>query len=349
MHVLVTGARGFLGRYVVAALIKSGHQVRGVSRQVVPDDLPGEASSTDQGFPNLSWVQADLTAAGEALAPILQDIDAVVHLAAAMSGDFETQRVNTVVATENLLAAMQLKGIARLVAVSSFSVYDYQAVAVGTVLDETSPLESRSGQCSTYTQMKLLQEDAVRVFEAAGGQITLVRPGMIYDREHLFNAFLGTRLPGNLWVRIGRSAQLPMAYAGHCAEVIIQSLNNENAVGQVLNVVDDDLPDQETYTRLFAATQEKRMGTLVIPWRLMDALSSGVWRLHQWLSIPVRLPGLLVPASLHARCKPIQYSNSKVKQLLNWTPTYDLARAIALSPPLLQPVSHSQTVESVES
>ena len=42
MNLLVTGAAGFLGRYVVARALSNGHRVRGVDRERVDD-------------PTLSW------------------------------------------------------------------------------------------------------------------------------------------------------------------------------------------------------------------------------------------------------------------------------------------------------
>ena len=34
-----------------------------------------------------------------------------------------------------------------------------------------------------------------------------------------------------------------------------------------------------------------------------------------------RVPDLLNPASLNARCKPLQYSNERAKRVLGWAPT----------------------------
>jgi nucleoside-diphosphate-sugar epimerase len=34
-----------------------------------------------------------------------------------------------------------------------------------------------------------------------------------------------------------------------------------------------------------------------------------------------RVPDLLNPASLNARCKPLRYSNERAKRVLGWAPT----------------------------
>ena len=44
-----------------------------------------------------------------------------------------------------------------------------------------------------------------------------------------------------------------------------------------------------------------------------------------------KVPGILTPARLHARAKPLQYPNRRIKEVLGWTPRFDLAEAIARS------------------
>lgn len=320
MYILVTGASGFLGSYAIAELLKCGHQIRAISRRPI---------TPDPNSPGLTWAQADLSQAEGSLLPLLDGIDAVVHIAAAMSGDYATQYACSVTATENLLAAMTQAGVNRLVAISSFSTYDYQALVTGSTLDERSPVEPLPHHRDVYTQMKLAQEQRVKAFEAKGGQVTVIRPGIIYDADHLVNAFLGNCLLDKLWVRVGRSAKLPLAYAGHCAEVIAQSLSTAGAIGETLNVVDDDLPDQATFSQLVAQVQQRAMPTVVIPWSWMHFCSGALWRMNQALGGSLKVPGLLVPARLHARCKPLEYSNRRVKAVLGWQPTYQFEAVVA--------------------
>ena len=319
MHILVTGASGFLGSYAIAELLKSGHQVLALSRRSI---APAPSS------PSLTWAQADLSQTGDSLVPLLEGIDAVVHLAAAMSGDYATQYACSVTATENLLAAMTRAEVTRLVAISSFSAYDYQALVAGSTLDERSPVEALPINRDVYTQMKLSQERLVKNFEAGGGQVTVIRPGIIYDADHLVNAFLGNCLLGKLWVRVGRSAKLPLAYAGHCAEVIAKSLSTAGAIGETLNVVDDNLPNQATFSKLVAQAHQRAMPTVVIPWSLMSFLSGALWQMNQALGGALKVPGLLVPARLHARCKPLEYSNRRVKEILGWQPTHQFEAVV---------------------
>ena len=73
MRTLVTGAAGFIGSHVVAALVASGAQVRAFDRRA-PDDLPAGAD----------FVHGDLLDR-DALRRALSGCDAVFHLAALYS------------------------------------------------------------------------------------------------------------------------------------------------------------------------------------------------------------------------------------------------------------------------
>ena len=120
MRVVVTGARGFLGGAVVAALLRRGHMVRALIRP---------ASQID----NLVWasrveiVRADLRSRGS-LASAFEGADVLVHLAARVGGGDGAQMADTVVGTERLLEAMAGSTTRRLVLASSFSVYDWSAI-----------------------------------------------------------------------------------------------------------------------------------------------------------------------------------------------------------------------------
>ena len=74
MKVLVTGATGFVGRHLVAALLARGDAVRAVARNV----------ETAQGMPwinDVEFVAADIHAAELDVAALTEGIDVLAHLA----------------------------------------------------------------------------------------------------------------------------------------------------------------------------------------------------------------------------------------------------------------------------
>ncbi|MEO1183423.1 MAG: NAD(P)H-binding protein [Cyanobacteria bacterium J06636_27] len=130
MKLLVTGASGFLGKYAVFEALRRGFQVRAAIRHTSDEKrLPWRNSD------NLELIRTDLTQS-QGINDALKGVDAVVHLAAAKQGNYDIQYANTVTATENLLRAMVAENIKRLIAVSTFSVFDYLHIPAGETIDE---------------------------------------------------------------------------------------------------------------------------------------------------------------------------------------------------------------------
>src|SRR5262249_3226970 len=148
MRVLVTGASGFVGRYVVRAIAERGHTVRALSRRAVG------------GFES---VQADLLQPST-LPDALQNIDAVVHLAISVTPDREILRDETIEGTKNLCDAMVAAGATRFIHCSSRAVYDWKLAK--KTPDESAPLDANPQLRDEYTQAKIAQEHLIQDYAA---------------------------------------------------------------------------------------------------------------------------------------------------------------------------------------
>ncbi|NEU74379.1 NAD(P)-dependent oxidoreductase [Hassallia byssoidea VB512170] len=325
MKLLVTGASGFLGQYVVVEALRQGFEVRAVVR-------PGsdEKRLSWYNHPQVELAQIDLRQSN--IIDALDNVSAVIHLAATKQGNFETQYNSTVVGTENLLKAMMSAQVQRLVAISSFSVFDYLYIASGEIISEDSPIEREPKQRDVYAQTKLIQENLVRDFsEKHNINVTIIRPGVVYGRDNLWNASLGVKVSQQLWIQIGKNAQIPLTYVENCAEAIVTAVNSQEAIGKTLNIVDDDLPTQSIYFEKLIELQKRSPFTIKIDWTMMRWLARTSWLFNKLLADKVKLPGILIPARLHARFKPLRYSNTRAQQVLNWKPKYSLDAALERS------------------
>jgi 2-alkyl-3-oxoalkanoate reductase len=327
MKILITGASGFLGRYVVAEALRQGHSVRAVMRSASAKNFSWHR------HPNVEIAKFDLCRV-EGLVEALHGVDAVIHLAAAMVGNFNTQYANTVTATQNLLDAMVEAEVFRLIAISSFSVYDYLDLNVSSTLDESTPIESRSAQRDVYTQTKLLQESSIRSFETCHpkAQVIVLRPGMVYGRDHLWHTLLGIKVSKQFWLRVGRKTRSPLTYVENCAEAVVLAAQCDRAIGQIINIVDDDLPTQDDYVHQVLKYSPSSPRSLSMSWIVLNYIAQFLAFCNQrLLRNRAKLPGIFIPARLHARFKPLNYTNQRAKQLLGWSPRYGLETSIQRS------------------
>ena len=330
LRLYITGGTGFVGSAVVEAATARGHEVVVVVRP---------ASRAPDLGPGATIARVDLRST-DGLVESLDGVDAVIHLAAAKSGDFASQFAGTVVATENLLQAMARAGVEQLVGISTFSVYDYGAMPAGAVLDERSPIDRDPGKRDEYARTKLLQERLYRRFcSGAGGgrprRCVIIRPGMIYGAGNLWHALLGAEF-GERYLRIGAKATLPMTYVENCAEAMILAAErladpDSGVEGEVINLVDDDLPTQQAYAEAVAERTDVPPN-LTVPWPLVRGAAGALATINStFLGGRAKFPGIAVPDRLDARFKPLRYTNAKAKQLLGWEPRYGLVEAIERS------------------
>jgi len=315
---LVTGANGFLGRHVVPALLARGVEVRALVR-------PAARLETLGWGPEVQVERADLRGARE-LHRSLEGIDVVVHLAAAVTGGEDAQFASTVGGTEKLLQAMARSSCRRLVLASSFSVYDWSAIH--GELDEQSPLETGKDLYARdgYSIAKSWQERIVRRAAAAHGwELTVLRPGFIWGRDHANLAAMGQKV-GPVHLVIGPMAHMPMTHVENCADLFALTTVDRRAVGETFNVVDG--PGERIWP--FLGEYLHRTGTtsvrIPIPYDLaygvVSAAFATVFRRN------LKLPQILIPCRFESRLKPLHYDFRRARELLGWSPPFDLARCL---------------------
>lgn len=326
LKLLVTGANGFLGRYTVAEAVRRGHTVRALVRSAGDAEKHGWTN-----HPKIEVAVGDLRRR-QGLVDHARGVDAVLHLAAAKGGDVYDQLAGTVVATENLLAAMNEAGVRRLVLCSTFSVYDAYRTPTNTLVDENAPIEAKPLDRDGYAITKLMQEKlATKWCADKGWPLTIIRPGVIYGRGNLANGWAGME-GKKFWIRTGAHATVPVTYVENCAEAIVMSAELEAAKGETFNIVDDALPTQARYLNEILATMSPRPRMIPVPFWVMRTIagSAAIWNKH-FCGGGAKIPSLFVPCRLAARSKALRYTNAKAKRVLGWSPRFGLHEAITRS------------------
>jgi 2-alkyl-3-oxoalkanoate reductase len=318
VRALVTGANGFLGQRVVAALLAQGHTVRALVRPATSVEKIGWPAAVEV-------VRGDLRSSRELL-PAFADVDVLVHLAAAVTGGEDAMFASTVSGTERLLAAMAGSACRRVVLASSFAVYDWSSIR-GT-LDESSPVETgpdlyaRDG----YTIAKAWQERVTRR-EAArhGWDLTVLRPGFIWGRDHGYLSACGQQI-GRLHVVIGPFSHLPLTHVDNCADLFARAAADPRAAGQTLNVVDG--PGERIWSYLGDHLKRSGEGGFRLPFPytvafgIVSAAFATVFKRNE------KLPHGLVPCRFESRLKPLRYTNRRAQDVLGWRPPHDYAECL---------------------
>lgn len=342
MKLLVTGATGFLGRFVVDEALRRGHRVRAVAR---PASEMSRLEWTNDD--RVEIARADLRSS-RGLEQIVSGVDAVIHLAADKGGDLYAQLGGTVVATEHLINAMHSASADRIVLTSSFSVYDYRKIRGGSVLDERSPLEAAPAERDAYCQTKLLQEHLVT--GNANLRWTVLRPGVIFGPGNEWTARLGMQLGSKRWIRIGGGARLPLTYVENCAEAIVRAAETDEAIGKILNVVDDEMPKQRTYCRELVRRMNPRPSVIPVPYLMMRFLAWSASVANRVLfKGNARVPQIFRSPSLQARCKPLRYDASSIRDVLGWKPRYTLTESLDRCGITQSVATESNSAESAKS
>lgn len=168
--VLVTGAAGCVGRFLVQLLAEKGYRVRATDRNIPSVRERGREGLGPGG--SVEWLQADLTEP-DAAEDLVQGAWAVIHTAAwvDISVPFELQAPINLHAVERLHRAAAATGVEHLLHFSTGSLY---APKNGPLV-ESDPLMPNSG----YELAKLLAEDYLLRQEPAP-RVTIIRPALIY-------------------------------------------------------------------------------------------------------------------------------------------------------------------------
>ena len=314
MRVLVSGAGGFLGRYVVDRLLGRGHEVRAIIRPA--STLPKWSSAVD-------IFRADLRN-DDRLISAFEGIDAVLHLAAATSGNEDVQFASTVTATERFLDAMAKSSVKRLVHVSSLVVYDW--ARTGGIMNEDTPLLTVPYDMGAYTIAKVWQERVVSRFARAHSwDLTITRPGFIWGHRRVEIAGMGRHV-GRIYLMFGPFTRLPLTHVVNCADCLVATVERPAAVGETFNVIDGDNIRVWRYVHEYAKRTGQRAVLVPVPYRFglgLAYLALGVSR--TLFGKKGQLPSLLTPRRFESQFKPIRFSNRKLKEKLAWLPplTFD--------------------------
>ncbi|MFC7071597.1 NAD-dependent epimerase/dehydratase family protein [Halovenus rubra] len=237
--VVVTGAAGFIGRWVVSELLEQGYHVRGL------DNLSNGSRRNVAAFEsedNFDLTIGDVGDRTTVEAIFDDDVDACIHLAAEIDvqeslDDPQSHFETNVIGTERVLEACRQTDT-RLGLVGTCMVYDMVDSEDG--IDESHPVKP----ASPYAGTKLAAEDIAESYHQGYGlPVTILRPFNTYGPFQktgmaggVVSIFTNRDLNGDSLKIFGDGTQTrDLMYATDCARFIVEGTFADAAVGEVIN------------------------------------------------------------------------------------------------------------------
>ncbi len=265
MRALVTGARGFIGSFLVEELVNRGMEVRCLLRK----KKSGSGGWLDDQ--NIMVYEGDITDCAT-LADAVKDVDYAFHLAgltkAVNNSEFERINVN---GTMNLLEAIQNINpkLKKVVFVSSLA-------AAGPAQSKQPLTENDTARpISNYGKSKLRAEEAVLNY-TNDIPISIVRPPSVFgprDKD-MFNIFKFTKHGWRI-ILSGRSRFASVIYVKDLVRGLILVAEKEHASGELYYLCNNESYSWDSFGGEVAKAMGKHTRTVVIPLALAFLVSCG--------------------------------------------------------------------------
>jgi nucleoside-diphosphate-sugar epimerase len=321
--ILVTGAAGFIGSHLSEELLARGHRVRGLDALTDFYDPVHKRRNVLPllARPGFDFVQDDLLTAD--LVPVLQDVDAIVHLAGepgvtpSWGTSFSRYVDRNVLATQRLLEAACAVPVRRFVYASSSSVYGGEAEALAA-RSEPRPFSpygvsklAAEALVGAYAKAYRVPTVSLRYFSVYGPR---QRPDMAAHR------FIEALLDGRPVTVFGDGTQArDFTYVGDVVGATVRAITADLPPATVLDVASGN---PVTVTRLIGCLHEllgipegatehraERRGDVPrtagdisttcsnLGWAPTTDLRTGLWQQLQW-HLSLRAPAEPAPPSL---------------------------------------------------
>jgi nucleoside-diphosphate-sugar epimerase len=234
-NILVTGAGGFIGGWLVDTFFLEG-------KQPVRAGIRSWTTAARLGRLPVDIVPCNVTDPKQ-VAAAMEGVDAVVHCAVGTAQA-------TVEGTRNMLEAAHRAGVRRFVHISTVDVYGDSA----GVVEESTPFKHTGEE---YGETKIQAEEACWEYHAKGLPVTILRPTIVYGPYNkLWIAKFAERIMSGRWGTFGElgDGTCNLVYVGDVAQAVRLALTKDEAVGEAFNVNGNQaITWNEYFSRLNAA------------------------------------------------------------------------------------------------
>lgn len=236
MRAFVTGAFGFIGSNLANRLLADGHEV------LLYDNLStGKLTNIERPYKVDHYINGDVTSMDSQLVMSMYDYDVVFHLAAHadVRSGVEKPSIDleqNIFGTFNVLQAMRINGIKRIVFTSSGSVYG-EPTSIPTPEDASFPV-----QTSMYGASKLAGEGLIQAYSQAYGiQAYILRLvsvlGEGYHHGHVIDFYNQLKAHPDYLDVLGNGKQRKSyVYVGDVVEAMLTVIDKADGDVNIFNV-----------------------------------------------------------------------------------------------------------------
>lgn len=317
-RILITGATGLIGSYIVEKLSKNND----VRCLVIKNS---DVSFLEQVGAKV--VYGDITDKST-LGPALKDIDVVFHLAAAFKKDLPEKHTEEVYfkinvdGTKNMLEAAKESHVKRFVHFGATGVYGFTG---NKPASETSPYNPSNA----YERSKCEGEKLAMEFNKLGLPVTIIQPTVVYgprEKASILKFFKAVRK--RIFPIIGNGKnKMDFVFVEDVADATILAAEKENAVGQRYIIGGD-----RTYTfleilQVIADTINVPVPKIKVPY-LIAKIGA------RFLEIGCSVVGIEPPvkvATMDFLSKNKFYDTSKARKELGYMPKVDLRTGMEIT------------------
>jgi len=309
MKILITGGNGFIGNKLVSKLKKdTEHEIWVMSSRIEDADK--------------KVVKADLLDRSR-LNDIINGYDVVYHLAA--TGD-ETLPINelykiNVDGTWNVFDACLENSVKKVIYTSSVGIYGALEKLPGS---EESPLNA----VSPYERSKKEIEYYIPKYRERGLSIINIRPVIVYGPgSPMWNKIISGVEGGKIAVGNGTN-KWPLVYISDIVQALVLALDNKNVINENIIVADNKA---YRYKEIVREIQNnlgiKKVVNPYIPVSLLYILSFVNLTANKLLGVPYKVTKDKIKRFVRNR----EYSISKARRLLDYSPAYDLEKGMKIT------------------
>ncbi|MGY6276092.1 NAD-dependent epimerase/dehydratase family protein [Methylomonas sp. MgM2] len=309
--ILVIGGTGFIGKYLVQALVQKGFGVRVVTRSLSAGQiaLVGLPVELVQGNP----------ADAEFMDAALQGIDVVYHLAKTEGKNWQDYYTQDVLVTKNIAECALAHGVKRFIYTGTID--SYYSADTNEVITGDTPLDPQIERRNLYARSKAACEALLtEMHRTKALPLVIFRPGVVIGKgcppAHWGVGMFESETRVQLWGD-GQN-KLPLVLVEDVAEALALGLDAPGIEGQTFLLTDEPMLSARDYIEIVS----NELGTK------LRAEPTPIWKLYLSDAVKEFAKQLIKHPNARnssyrdwdSRSHRARYDSSKTKQVLGWQP-----------------------------